>query len=82
MSPLALLKANACLMVVFWLPWIRLVERSRSSFALVVSCVHVRSCFLFPVMPISVVSGRSKLMRVGRRIGILRLRALMDGILF
>jgi hypothetical protein len=60
MSPLALLKANACLMVVFWLPWIRLVERSRSSFALVVSCVHVRSCFLFPVMPISVVSGRSK----------------------
>jgi hypothetical protein len=29
-----------------------------------------------------VVSGKSKPMRVGLRIGILRLRALMDGILF
>jgi hypothetical protein len=33
-------------------------------------------------MPMRVVSGRSKPMRFGLRIGILRLRALMDGILF
>jgi hypothetical protein len=33
-------------------------------------------------MPTRVVSGRSKLMRVGHRIGILRLRVLIDGILF
>jgi hypothetical protein len=33
-------------------------------------------------MPMRVVSGKSKPMRVGLRTGILRLRALMDGILF
>jgi hypothetical protein len=33
-------------------------------------------------MPMTDVSGRSKLMRVGHRTGILGLRALMDGILF
>jgi hypothetical protein len=45
-------------------------------------CVQVRNCFLFPAMPMRVMSGKSKLMRVGLCIGILRLRALMDGILF
>jgi hypothetical protein len=44
--------------------------------------VQVRSFFLFPVMPMRVVSGKSKLMRVELRTGILRLRALIDGILF
>jgi hypothetical protein len=34
------------------------------------------------VMPLRVVSGKSKPMRVGLRTGILRLRVLMDGILF
>jgi hypothetical protein len=33
-------------------------------------------------MPTRVVSGKSKPMRVGLRIGILRLRTLMDDILF
>jgi hypothetical protein len=33
-------------------------------------------------MPTRVVSGKSKLMRVGLRTGILRLRTLMDDILF
>jgi hypothetical protein len=33
-------------------------------------------------MPTRVVSGRSKLMRDGLHTGILRFRALMDGILF
>jgi hypothetical protein len=33
-------------------------------------------------MPTRVVSGKSKPMRVGLHIGILRLRVLMDGILF
>jgi hypothetical protein len=33
-------------------------------------------------MPMRVVTGRSKPMRVGLRTGILRLRALKDGILF
>jgi hypothetical protein len=33
-------------------------------------------------MPMRVVCRRSKLMRVGLHTGILRLRALMDGILF
>jgi hypothetical protein len=61
---------------------ISLVEHSLSSFALVVSYVQVRSCFLLPVMPTRVASGRSKLMRVLHHIGILRLRTLMDGILF
>jgi hypothetical protein len=44
--------------------------------------VQVRNCFLFPVMPTRVVSGKSKPMRVGLHTGILRLRAPMDGILF
>jgi hypothetical protein len=42
----------------------------------------VRSCFLFLVMPTRVISGRSKPIKVGLRTMILRLRALMDGILF
>jgi hypothetical protein len=44
--------------------------------------VQVRSFFLFLGMPTRVVSGRSKLMRVGHRTGIIRLRELMDDILF
>jgi hypothetical protein len=72
----------ACLVVIGWSLWIILTERSRSSFALVVSCVQVRNCFLFPVILMRVVSGRSKPMRVGLRTRILRLRALMDGIIF
>jgi hypothetical protein len=63
-------------------PWISLAERSRSSFALVVFCVHVRNCFLLPVMPTRVVNGKSKPMRDGLRTGILGLRMLMDDILF
>jgi hypothetical protein len=51
-------------------------------FALVVSCVQVRSFFLFSAMLMRVISGRFKLMRVGHHNGILRLRDLMDGILF
>jgi hypothetical protein len=82
MSPLALPKAIACLVVVFLSPWISLSERSHSSFALVVSCVQVRSFFLFSVMSTMVASGRSQPMRVGYHTGILRLRALMDVILF
>jgi hypothetical protein len=35
-----------------------------------------------PAMSTRVVSGKSKPMRVGLRTGILRLRVLMDGILF
>jgi hypothetical protein len=31
-----LFKASACLVVIFWSPWISLVERSSSSFALVI----------------------------------------------
>jgi hypothetical protein len=42
----------------------------------------VWSFFLFPVILMRVINGRSKLMRVGLLTGILRLRALMDGILF
>jgi hypothetical protein len=42
----------------------------------------VRNYFLFPVMPMRVVSGILKLMRVGLCTGILRLRAPLDGILF
>jgi hypothetical protein len=45
-------------------------------------CVQVRNCFLFPVMLVWVVSGKFKPMRVGLCIGILRLRVLMDVILF
>jgi membrane protein YdbS with pleckstrin-like domain len=82
MSPFALLNAIACLVVVFSSLWIRLVEHSHSSFALVISCVQVRSFFIFPVMLTRVVSGRSKPMRVRLLTGILRLRAQMDGILF
>jgi hypothetical protein len=77
-----LFKAFACLVLIIWSPWINLAEHSRSSFALVVFCVQVRSCFLLPVMPMRVVSGESKLMRVELRTGTLRLRAPMDGILF
>jgi hypothetical protein len=36
MSSLVLFKAFACLVVIFWSPWISLAKRSRSSFALVV----------------------------------------------
>jgi hypothetical protein len=82
MSPLVLLKSFECLVVIFRSPWISLVERSRSSFALVVFYVQVRNCFLFPMMPMRVVSGKSKPMRVGLCTSILRLRAVMDGILF
>jgi hypothetical protein len=42
----------------------------------------VRSFFLFLVMQTRVVSGRFKPMRVGRHTGILRLRVLIDDILF
>jgi hypothetical protein len=68
--------------VILWSPWISLVERSRSSFALVVFGVQVRSCFLLPAMPTKVVSEKSKPMRDGLRTGILRLRLPRDGILF
>jgi hypothetical protein len=61
---------------------ISLAERSRSIFALVVFCVQVRNCFLFPVMPMRVVRVKSKPMSVGLCTGILRLRAPMDDILF
>jgi nicotinamide mononucleotide adenylyltransferase len=44
--------------------------------------VQVRSFFLFPTMLMRVISGRFKPMRVGHHTGILRLRALMDDILF
>jgi hypothetical protein len=44
--------------------------------------VKVRNCFLFLMMLMRVVSGKSRPRRVGLRTGILRLRALMDGILF
>jgi hypothetical protein len=42
----------------------------------------VRNCFLLPAMPMRVVSGKYKPMRVGLRIRILMLRMLMDAILF
>jgi hypothetical protein len=42
----------------------------------------VRNCLLFPAMLTRVVSGKSKPMRVGYHTRNLRLRALMDGILF
>jgi hypothetical protein len=44
--------------------------------------MQVRRFFLFPAMLTRVVSGRSKPMRVGQRTGILRLRVMMDDILF
>jgi hypothetical protein len=68
--------------VIFWSPWISLAERSRSRFALVVTCVQVNLYFVFPAMPTRVVSGKSKPMRVGLCTMILRLRASMDDILF
>jgi hypothetical protein len=82
MSSLALIKAFACLVVICGSPWIILAERRHSIFALVVFCVQVRMCFLFPVMLMRVVSRKSKLMRVGLCTGILSLSASMDGILF
>jgi hypothetical protein len=82
MSSLVLIKAFACLEVIFWSPWLSLVERSRSSFALVVFCVQVRNYFIFSAMPMRVVSGKSKPRRIGLHTWILRLRALMDDILF
>jgi hypothetical protein len=81
-SSLVLFKAFACLVVIFWSPWISLAECSRSSFALVVFYVQVRNCFLLPAMPMRDVSGKFKLMRVGLCIGTLRVKAPMDGILF
>jgi hypothetical protein len=77
-----LFKAFASLVVIFWSPWISLAECSRSSFALVVFCVQVMNCFLFPAMPMRVVSGKYKLMRAGLHTGIFRLRASMDEVLF
>jgi hypothetical protein len=82
MSPLALLKSIACPVVVFCSPWVSLDERSHSGFAGVVSYLQVRSFFLFLALLMWVVSGRCKSMRVVHHTGILRLRALMDGILF
>jgi hypothetical protein len=81
MSPLILI--NLCMSRGdFWSPWISLDERSRSSFALAIYCVQVRNWFLLPAMPMMVVSGKSKPMRVGLRTGIPRLRMPMDGIPF
>jgi hypothetical protein len=82
MGSLALIKGIACLVVIIRSPWICLAERRCSSFALVVSCVQERNFLLFSVMPMRVGSGRSKPMRVGLLTRILRLRVLMDGILF
>jgi hypothetical protein len=82
MSSVVLFKICACLVVIFWTPWISLAECSHSNFALIVFFVQVRICFLFSVMPMRVVSGKSKPRRVGLCTGILRLKALMDGILF
>jgi hypothetical protein len=82
MSSIILFKAFACLAVIIWSPWISFAERSRSNFALVVFYVQMRNCFLFLVMPTRIVSGKSKLMRVGLHTGILKLRVPMDVILF
>jgi hypothetical protein len=82
MSHLVLSKAFACLVVICWSLWISLVERSRSNFSLVVSCVQVRICFLLLAMSIRVISGSSKPMRVGLSTEILSLRASIDDILF
>jgi hypothetical protein len=59
-----------------------LAEHSCSSFDLVVSYVHMRIFFLFPVMPTMGVHGSSKQMRVERLTRIRRLRAPMEVILF
>jgi hypothetical protein len=46
--------------------WISLVERSRSSFVLVVFvCVQVRIFLLLPVMPMRAISGMSRSMLYG-----------------
>jgi hypothetical protein len=82
MSSLVLIKAFACLVVIYWSLWISVAEHSHSRFALVLSRVQVRICFLFPMMPTRVVSGRSKLLTVGLCTRILRLRVSMDDILF
>jgi hypothetical protein len=42
----------------------------------------MRNYFLFSMMSMRVVNGKSKPMRVGLCTGILRLKAPMDGILF
>jgi hypothetical protein len=76
-----LFQASAYLEVTFWSPWISLAERSHSSFALNVFCVQVRNYVLLPMILMSVVSGKSKPMRVGLHTGILRLGVPMDGIL-
>jgi hypothetical protein len=44
--------------------------------------VQVRSFFLYSMMMMSAISGKSKPMRVGLYTEILKLRALMDDILF
>jgi hypothetical protein len=44
--------------------------------------MQVRNCFLLSAMPMRVVSGKSKPMRVELRTGILGLRVPMDVILF
>jgi hypothetical protein len=77
-----LVETSACLEVIFWSPWISLAECSRSSFTLAIFYVQVMNCFLLSTMPMRVVSGKSKPMRVGFCTRILRLRAPMDGILF
>jgi hypothetical protein len=82
MSSLAFFKAFACLVVIVWSRWISLAEGSRSSFALVISCVQVRIFFLFPAMLMKGVIGRSKPKRVGRLTGTRRLRVLMEVIMF
>jgi hypothetical protein len=82
MSLLVVFKAFVCLVVIFWSPWISLAKRNRSSFALVVFCLQVRNCFLFSMIPMRVVSRKSKPRNVRLRTGILRFRALMDNILF
>jgi hypothetical protein len=82
MGSLVCIKAIACLVVIVQSSWVSLAESSRSSIALVVICMQKRNCFIFPVMLMRVVSGKSKPMRVGLRTGILRLRASMDDILF
>jgi hypothetical protein len=56
--------------------------RSRSSFDLVVFYVHVRNCFLFSMMPMRVVNGKSRPRRVRLCTWILRPKAPMDDILF
>jgi hypothetical protein len=82
MTSLVLFKAFACLVVIFWSPWISLVECSHLSFALVVFCMQVRNYFPLSAMLMRVVSGKSKPMRVRLCTGTLRLRAPMDDILF